>query len=62
LLKRQEGIAYSNLKLQRVKDENLLKAEIKKETSELTQQIKNATKLQQIVSKGLFFLIECDLI
>jgi len=45
-----------------VKDENLLKAEIKKETSELTQQIKNATKLQQIVSKGLFFLIECDLI
>jgi len=62
LLRRQEGIAYSNLKLQRVKDENLLKAEIKKETSELTQQIKNATKLQQIVSKGLFFLIECDLI
>jgi hypothetical protein len=61
-LRRQEGIAYSNLKLQRVKDENLLKAEIKKETSELTQQIKNATKLQQIVSKGLFFLIECDLI
>lgn len=61
-MRRQEGIAYSNLKLQRVKDENLLKAEIKKETSELTQQIKNATKLQQIVSKGLFFLIECDLI
>ena len=32
--------------LQRTRDEHSLRAEMKKETSELTQQIKNAQKLQ----------------